>query len=153
MFSQADTSCLVKYQLMTTPLSRRAVLSGAAAVGTAAALAACGGDSGSGASAQSDSETSAGAEVNVADVPVGGGTIVASADVVVTQPSQGSFKAFSAVCTHQGCLVSKVDNGRITCACHNSTFSAADGSVLSGPATRALAARGVTVSGDTLTIS
>jgi nitrite reductase/ring-hydroxylating ferredoxin subunit len=142
-----------------TPLSRRAVFSGAAAIGAAAALAACGDDSGSGSTAesgpdaQSGSDASAGAELNVADVPVGGGTIVASPGVVVTQPSQGSFKAFSAVCTHQGCLVSKVENGRIICACHNSMFSAADGSVVSGPATRALAARNVTVSADTLTVS
>jgi Rieske Fe-S protein len=139
--------------MTTTPVSRRVVLLGGAAIGTAAALAACGEDSGSGSTAQSGSDASAGAELNVADVPVGGGTIVASPGVVVTQPSQGSFKAFSAVCTHQGCLVSKVENGRIICACHNSMFSAADGSVVSGPATRALAARNVTVSGDTLTVS
>jgi nitrite reductase/ring-hydroxylating ferredoxin subunit len=138
--------------MMTTPMSRRAVLSGAAAIGTAAALAACGEDSGSGTTAGSGSDASAGAELSVADVPVGGGTIVAAPGVVVTQPSQGSFKAFSAVCTHQGCLVSKVENGRIICACHNSMFSAADGSVVSGPATRALAARNVTVSGDTVTV-
>ncbi len=137
---------------MTTPLSRRAVLSGAAAIGTAAALAACGDDSGSGSTAESGPESLTG-EVDVADVPVGGGTIVANPSVVVTQPNQGNFKAFSAVCTHQGCIVSKVENGRIICACHNSTFSAVDGSVLSGPATRSLAARSVTVSGDTLTIS
>jgi nitrite reductase/ring-hydroxylating ferredoxin subunit len=139
--------------MTTTPVSRRLVLLGGAAIGTAAALAACGEDSASGSTAQSGSDASAGAELNVADVPVGGGTIVASPGVVVTQPSQGSFKAFSAVCTHQGCVVSKVENGRIICACHNSMFSAADGSVVSGPATRALAARNVTVSGDTLTVS
>src|SRR5262245_57824594 len=136
--------------MTTTALSRRAVLSGAAAVGAAAALAACGG--GSNSTTQSGSDAATSAEVNAADVPVGGGTIVSNPAVVITQPSQGTFKAFSAVCTHQGCLVSRVENDRIICPCHGSTFSTADGSVITGPATQALASRTVSVSGDKLTI-
>jgi Rieske Fe-S protein len=91
--------------------------------------------------------------VPVADVPVGGGTVLAAQKVVVTQPEAGTFKAFSAVCTHQGCLVASVASGTITCPCHGSTFSAADGSVTGGPATSALAPASVTVSGSTLTVS
>jgi Rieske Fe-S protein len=91
--------------------------------------------------------------VKAADVPVGGGAIVADAQVVVTQPTAGEFKAFSAVCTHQGCTVASVQNGVIVCYCHNSQFSAADGSVVSGPASKALTAKQVTVSGDSLTVA
>ena len=54
--------------------------------------------------------------------------------VVVTQPSRGRFRCFTAVCTHQGCLVSDVEGGTINCPCHGSRFSIADGSVANGPA-------------------
>ena len=73
------------------------------------------------------------------EIPVGGGTIFADEQVVVTQPTEGEFKAFTAVCTHQGCHVSSVSDGTINCACHGSQFSIDDGSVEPGPAT--LAAR------------
>ena len=87
------------------------------------------------------------------DVPVGGGTILTDQKVVVTQPTAGEFKAFTAVCTHQGCLVASVADGVITCPCHGSTFSAADGAVISGPAPSPLAAVPVTVSGTQITIA
>jgi nitrite reductase/ring-hydroxylating ferredoxin subunit len=82
----------------------------------------------------------------VADVPVGGGVINADAAVVVTQPQSGTIKAFSAICTHQGCLVGSVENNEIICPCHGSKFSATDGSVINGPAQQPLAAAPVTVS-------
>jgi Rieske Fe-S protein len=69
-----------------------------------------------------------------ADVPVGGGLVVKDQKIVVTQPTKGEFKGFSAVCTHRGCLVSAVANGTINCTCHGSKFSIADGSVTAGPA-------------------
>ena len=54
------------------------------------------------------------------DVPVGGGTVFADEEVVVTQPTEGEFMAFTAVCTHQGCIVGKVEDDMILCPCHGS---------------------------------
>lgn len=128
-------------------LTRRTVLTGAAAIGVTTALAACG-DSDSGGATSSGPVT-----VSTAEVPVGGGKILATERVVVTQPTDGTFKAFSAACTHQGCVVAKVEKSQILCTCHGSTFSAADGSVVTGPATRALTGKTVNVSGDTITVT
>ena len=74
----------------------------------------------------------------------------ASQEVVVTQPAAGTFKAFSAVCTHQGCTVSRVAAGTINCPCHGSKYDIRDGSVVNGPASRPLEERQVTVSGTTI---
>ncbi|OKH83165.1 Rieske (2Fe-2S) protein [Mycobacterium sp. ST-F2] len=139
-----------------TTASRRGVLIGAGAVGAGMVLAACGGkESGSTGSPSSGGESSAAAanSVKTADVPVGGGVVLKEAKVVVTQPQAGQFKAFSAVCTHKQCTVSKVADGTIDCPCHGSEFSAVDGSVVKGPAEKPLATKTVTVTGDTLTIS
>jgi Rieske Fe-S protein len=82
------------------------------------------------------------------DVPVGGGKIYQSANVVVTQPTQGTFEGFVATCTHQGCQVSSVADGTIDCACHGSRFSIKDGSVVNGPATQPLQTAKLTVAGN-----
>jgi Rieske Fe-S protein len=74
----------------------------------------------------------------VQDVPVGGGVVVASQDVVVTQPTKGQFRGFSATCTHRGCTVAGVADGTINCPCHGSMYSTEDGSVQGGPAPAAL---------------
>ncbi len=76
--------------------------------------------------------------VEAGKVPVGGGVVLEAERLVVTQPQQGVFKAFSAVCTHQGCIVTSVADGVIECGCHGSRFRAADGSVAGGPANRPL---------------
>jgi Rieske Fe-S protein len=89
----------------------------------------------------------------LADIPVGGGAIFADAGVVVTQPTDGAIKAYSATCTHQGCTVSSVSDGTIVCACHNSVFDIADGSVRSGPARAPLPAANVTVDGDAIRLA
>jgi Rieske Fe-S protein len=86
-------------------------------------------------------------------VPVGGGTIFADQSVVVTQPTAGTFKAFSAICTHQGCTVSSVSGGTINCPCHGSKFTIADGSVAGGPAKRPLPGKQVNESGGQLSVS
>jgi Rieske Fe-S protein len=70
------------------------------------------------------------------DVPVGGGKILADKKIVITQPRAGSFEAFTAVCTHQGCAVSSVSGGTINCPCHGSKFSITNGSVVTGPRPR-----------------
>jgi nitrite reductase/ring-hydroxylating ferredoxin subunit len=77
--------------------------------------------------------------VALADVPVGGGLISPDPPVVITQPTAGEARAFSAICTHEGCLVGSVENNEIICPCHGARFSATDGSVLQGPAQEALA--------------
>lgn len=82
--------------------------------------------------------------VAAADVPVGGGVVLAEEKLVVTQPTRGTFKAFDATCTHQGCLVGSVDD-TIHCPCHGSSFAIADGSVAGGPAPSPLPERQVRV--------
>lgn len=131
---------------------RQVLLTTGVVVAAAAVTAACG-SSGSAASAGAGSSAGAsGTTVPTSDVPVGGGVVLADAKVVVTQPTQGSFKAFSAVCTHQGCVVASVSDGTIHCPCHGSAFSAADGSVQNGPASAPLSSVPVTVNGSTLTV-
>jgi Rieske Fe-S protein len=81
------------------------------------------------------------------DIPVGGGKIFKGQKIVVTQPTAGEFKAFSTVCTHQGCAVDKIANGTIDCPCHGSKFKVGDGSVADGPAKKPLPAKTITVTG------
>ena len=129
-------------------IDRRALLGGAAAAGVSAPLlAACGGGGGEAGPATAAS----GDLVATADVPVGGGVVVQDAKVVVTQPTEGDFKGFSAVCTHQGCVVQSVEEGKILCTCHDSQFSIEDGSVLGGPATAPLPESRITVEGGQVT--
>jgi nitrite reductase/ring-hydroxylating ferredoxin subunit len=152
--------------------SRRALVGGFVGVGVGVPLlAACGsgsdsgsdaggsggsssGDSGSGGSGGSGgSTTSTGSIGKTSDVPVGGGKIYASEKVVVTQPTEGDFKAFSAVCTHQGCLVAQIKDKDIDCTCHGSKFSIEDGSVVTGPANKPLEELHVTVNGEDITVA
>lgn len=145
-------------------LGRRSVVAAVGTAGLVAALSACGdsdgGSSGSGsdkveggASSGQDGASgggdtgggSTGGESpsgkvlgKTSDIPEGGGKVFASERVVVTQPKAGEFKAFSATCTHQGCLVKKVADGTIDCPCHGSRFDVSDGSVKGGPAPRPL---------------
>ncbi|AYL34899.1 MULTISPECIES: Rieske (2Fe-2S) protein [Streptomyces] len=150
--------------------ARRTVVAAAGAAGLTVALTACGGsdDDSSGSSADSGSTggssdgggTSGGdaggggnALASTADIPEGGGKVFADRKVVVTQPTAGEFKAFSATCTHQGCAVKSIADGVINCPCHNSNFSITDGSVKSGPATKPLPAVEITVSGDSITLA
>jgi Rieske Fe-S protein len=153
--------------------TRRLVLLGAGAAGATAVLAACGtgssstssngsefsnnpgpagsagagtGSTGGGDTGDTGGATGGGtALAATADVPQGGGII--SGDLVITQPVSGTYKAFSKVCTHAGCDVSKIDAGVIVCPCHNSKFSLETGEPVSGPATKALPETKVKVSG------
>ena len=66
------------------------------------------------------------------EIPLGGGKIFKAAKVVVTQPARGQYKAFSAVCTHVGCIMSAVTNRTIDCPCHGSQFTITNGAVIPG---------------------
>ena len=85
-----------------------------------------------------------------AKVPVGGGTVLTGQKIVVTQPKAGTFAAFTAVCTHLGCLVDSVSGGTINCPCHGSQFSITNGSVVTGHATSPLAAVSIKVKGSNI---
>lgn len=158
-------------------ITRRTVLRGAGAAGAvaaaAASAAACGSStsgtttttsapaattsagtttsSGSGTSSATAGGAASGTSVAKADVPVGGGKIVGAA--VVTQPTSGTFNAFSSTCTHQGCTVADVSNNSINCRCHGSSFDASTGAVTAGPARSALPAKTVTDSGSSVVVS
>lgn len=135
---------------MADQLTRRTTLAGAAGLTVALpVLAACGsgsGDSGSASDSRPRQRAAAGTVVGPAsEVPVGGGKIYGDLNVVVTQPEEGTFKAFSATCTHQGCQVSQVAHGTINCGCHFSKFSISTGAVEGGPAPEPLPSVAVTV--------
>ena len=136
---------------MSDPLiSRRRALAGAAVGGLSLPLlTACGGGGSSSATTQdpgiapssggkdkgggTSKDPAADALVATADVPVGGGVILGTRNVVVTQPTKGEFEGFSATCTHQGCILASVGSGTINCGCHGSQFSITDGSNVAGP--------------------
>jgi Rieske Fe-S protein len=135
--------------------TRRAVLAGAAGITAVTVLAACGDDSDdSGSTGDSTGGAAAGVLATKADIPVGGGKIFKEGGgVVVTQPEAGKFKAFSSICTHQSCVVSDVAAGAINCKCHGSAFSAADGSVKNGPATKGLPEKTLKIDGDNISLA
>ncbi|MEU5593548.1 Rieske (2Fe-2S) protein [Streptomyces sp. NPDC020298] len=133
---------------MTHSPARRTVLAtGAAAL--AAGCVGCGSEDSS-----SSSNTSGGKDLGATgDIPVGGGKVFTEQKAVVTQPKKGEFKAFSAICTHQGCTVNQVADGTIDCPCHGSRFDIADGTVARGPADRPLPPKKITVDGKSIRLA
>jgi Rieske Fe-S protein len=123
----------------SAPTTSGAATSGGAAAPSAASTANSGG-----------AAPAAAALATTAEVPEGGGKIIDSKNIVITQPQAGSFKAFTAVCTHQGCIVNSVANGTIDCPCHGSRFSIKDGSVVNGPAPSPLAPVAIKVEGTSI---
>ncbi|MFC5834940.1 Rieske (2Fe-2S) protein [Nonomuraea insulae] len=107
----------------------------------------------SSATASSAPQAAGGALAKTADIPVGGGTVFKDQKIVVTQPTEGEFKAFSAVCTHKGCSVGSVEGGAIVCPCHGSKFGVADGAVTAGPAEKPLPAQEIKVEGDQIMLA
>ncbi|MGW4382374.1 QcrA and Rieske domain-containing protein [Kitasatospora sp. NPDC004531] len=92
--------------------------------------------------------------VPAAQVPVGGSATVkdpASGDAVyIVQPTAGKYAGLSSVCTHSGCAVNPPKDGRLYCPCHGSTFDAATGAVINGPAVKPLPGYAVTRNGEQL---
>jgi Rieske Fe-S protein len=78
-------------------------------------------------------------------IPVGGGVIFTAERVVVTQPARGQYRAFSAVCTHVGCILNQVTGGTINCPCHGSRFTITSGAVVAGPAPTPLAKKQIKI--------
>src|SRR4051794_10602363 len=140
---------------MTDFISRRRTLTGLAAAGVGVPLlAACGSDPGSGTDSGSGSGSGSDFPVPTSDIEVGGGSIFTDEKVVVTQPTEGEFKAFSAVCTHQGCLVASVSDGTINCDCHGSKFSIETGEPdADSPAKSPLGEVKITVTGDEISLA
>ncbi|WP_210585951.1 Rieske (2Fe-2S) protein [Streptomyces sp. GESEQ-35] len=153
--------------------SRRTVVAAVGAAGLAVALTACGSeDDTSGSSTEQGADASSPAAggdeasspaadggaggaalAKTSDIPEGGGKVFSDEKVVVSQPAAGDYKAYSTICTHQGCPMTDLKEDVISCACHGSQFSIADGSVQKGPATKPLEAKQVTVSGDSITLA
>jgi nitrite reductase/ring-hydroxylating ferredoxin subunit len=140
---------------MSGETTRRAVLAGVVGTTAAAALAACGGDTETAAPPPRNPNPAANAApiARTTDIPVNGGKIFTEQVVVVTQPAEGQFKAFSATCTHKGCLLAGVEDGAIICKCHGARFDVTDGSVAKGPATAPLTSRNIKVSGDSIALA
>lgn len=145
--------------------ARRTLLTGSGAAVAATLVAGCGsaGQRASDAATRNREASRAAADAaaaaegapvaSTADVPVGGGIIVAGAQTVVTQPTEGEFKAFSSICPHQGCPVTQIRDGHIVCPCHASAFDLSTGAVLSGPARSGLTEKTVTVEGGDISVS
>ncbi|MER7367385.1 Rieske (2Fe-2S) protein [Nonomuraea wenchangensis] len=145
-----------------TDTTRRTMMLGAGGAGLAAFLTACAsyGTPTTDASAAPEDEPADEASsaapkkksakkalADASDIEVGGGKVFEAQKIVVTQPAEGDFKAFSAVCTHAGCTVATVQNKTINCPCHGSKFSIEDGSVTDGPAPEPLKEKKITVDG------
>ncbi len=129
-------------------ISRRTFIAGTATVGAVGAVAACAPTTAAGGGAGRGGSGGAGvALVALADVPVGGAVAVttpAGDPVIVSQPTAGTAVAFSAVCTHQGCLVAP-RGADLVCPCHGSVFDAMTGAVRQSPASAPLPSVPVTV--------
>lgn len=87
-----------------------------------------------------------------AEVPLAGGVVLPAEQLVLTQPAAGEFHAFTAICTHQGCPVSRVEQRGIFCPCHSSIFDAVSGEPIAGPATEPLYEYPLQLDGDALLV-
>ena len=139
---------------------RRGVLRAAVGVAGAGALAACSSppvpspaSSGSPSSPSSPAAGGGGGGIPTSEIPVGSGKIFPDTQTVITQPTAGTFKAFDAICPHQGCTVASFEGNQIVCPCHQSHFDSTTGDPVSGPAATGLTPKTVTVKGTTLTVS
>jgi cytochrome b6-f complex iron-sulfur subunit len=85
------------------------------------------------------------------DFPVGQGKVVPVNDkpVIVVNTPQGGLKAYSAICTHLGCIVEWDQNRQfILCPCHDGRFNPLNGAIISGPQPAPLPSLALTVEND-----
>jgi nitrite reductase/ring-hydroxylating ferredoxin subunit len=134
-------------------ISRRGVIASAVGISSVAVLAACTPEVSNLGSSPEPAAPSTGGPIAVCkttDIPIGSGKKfdVEGTPILITQPRVGEFRGFSAICTHAGFVMNNVANSEIKCDNHGALYSADDGSVLSGPAPRALGRVEVTVDGD-----
>jgi Rieske Fe-S protein len=147
----AITACSSGGSSMSAAVADPATSSGmGASTATSAAASAPASASSASSASSAAGGMAAGALTATSAIPVGGGKIFAAQTTVVTQPSAGEFKVFSAVCTHMGCIVNQIADGRIDCPCHGSEYSITDGAVLAGPAPKPLPAKPFKVTGDSI---
>lgn len=88
---------------------------------------------------------------SLAELQAVGGMVAAvgSQPIILTYSQQGGVKAFSAICTHLGCVVKWESAGSfIVCPCHDGRFNAQTGAVISGPPPTPLPERQAVVEGD-----
>lgn len=85
---------------------------------------------------------------------VGGAALVQASgqSFLVSQTSAASFTALTAICTHEGCVVSGFQSSRYVCPCHGSTY-ATSGSVIQGPAVQSLKSFPTKFANNVLTIT
>ncbi|BAU82412.1 Rieske (2Fe-2S) protein [Streptomyces laurentii] len=120
---------------MSGQSTRRTVLKGAALAGAAGlGVAACSTDSNLG-HAQNPVPTAPVELGAPSEVPVGTAKLFREQRVLVHCPAEGQYKAFSAQCTHAGCLLDKIEKNEGNCPCHGSRFDVTTGKALQGPAT------------------
>ena len=139
-------------------ISRRGVIASAVGVSAVAALAACTPEvTNLGTTPEPSAPTTSGpvAVAKITDIPIGSGKKydVEGTPILITQPRVGEFRGFSAICTHAGFVMNNMANSEIKCDNHGAVYSADDGSVLSGPASRALGKVEVAVDGDDILVS
>ena len=139
-------------------ISRRGVIASAVGVSAVAALAACSpevSDLTNTPAPEAPATNELIAVAKTTDIPVGSGKKfdVEGVQILITQPRAGEFRGFSAICKHAGFVMSNIANSEIKCDNHGAVYSADDGSVLSGPAPRALGKVTVTVEGDDVLVS
>ena len=71
-----------------------------------------------------------------ADIPPGKATVLPVNDkpVIVVHTQDGQVRAFSAICTHLGCVCEWEEKRQfILCPCHDGRFNALTGAVMAGP--------------------
>ncbi|EFK55351.1 Rieske 2Fe-2S domain-containing protein [Corynebacterium genitalium ATCC 33030] len=118
----------------TPRCSRRLFLVGSATTVAGAFLAACG--------------KPATAEIAATQVPVGSAVIVDK--LIIAQPTEGEFLAYSTVCPHQGNPISQVNGDTVRCPAHGSSFDIATGEPVEGPAQSGMTPAPVRQEGDTV---